>query len=102
MSDPRLDASKVRSEIGLGGSEIGRDPSLDANIYVTELGLLRLILYWQAGLEMGHKKVARPKAARIMSRPARPDLNLAQPGPARPKKFSRPTRPGPGPKDIFY
>jgi hypothetical protein len=45
---------------------------------------------------------ARPKAARIFSRPARPDLNLAQPGPDRPKKFSRPARPGPGPEDIFY
>jgi hypothetical protein len=54
MSDPRLDASRVKSEtgldgseIGLGGSRIGCDPSLNANIYVTELGLLRLILYWQ-------------------------------------------------------
>ena len=33
MLDPSLDASNLGSEIRLGESEIGRDPSLDANIY---------------------------------------------------------------------
>jgi hypothetical protein len=29
-----LDASNVGSQIGLGGSQIGRYPTLDANIYI--------------------------------------------------------------------
>ncbi len=32
--DPTLDYSKLRSEIGLGGSEIGLNPTLDADIYI--------------------------------------------------------------------